>query len=270
MFVVQQLFVKAVQNAKVRGEPIPTMPFVTSFVSATPKHEGEDSSHYFGANIAEAEVDSFARPSVPVLTATTTITSTADLAMVVKERIVEPSLFVAESTSTGGSDPAMAGLTDLIGSDFLVGCIRTVINPNFDLQKTYIPLWNVTNGFCHDIVGVFHEMVDEFGPSKFFASVCIMKHNQLFTKFNVGDARQMSLSAEVRMRVEYNIREKRRLKSVVEEKDQLLKARDEEVRGEPIPTMPFVTSFVYATPKREGEGHTDSITGLNLRTISAP
>nr|GEV59773.1 hypothetical protein [Tanacetum cinerariifolium] len=40
--------------------------------------------------------------------------------------------------------------------------------------------------------------------------------------------------------------------------------------GEPIPTMPFVTSSVSATPECEGEGHTDSVTGLNLQTISAP
>nr|GFB86721.1 putative transposase (putative), gypsy type [Tanacetum cinerariifolium] len=42
------------------------------------------------------------------------------------------------------------------------------------------------------------------------------------------------------------------------------------VRGDPIPTLPFVTSSVSATPKCEGEGHTDSVTGLNLRTISTP
>nr|GEV27987.1 hypothetical protein [Tanacetum cinerariifolium] len=177
------------------GEPILTLPFVTSSVSATPEREGEghtdsvtrlnlrtisapqrfvislDSSYHSGANIAEAEVDSFARPSVPVITAATTITSTADPDVVVKEKIVKPSLFADDSTSAGETDPAMAGFMDLTGSDFL-----------------------------------------------------------LFTEFNVGAARQMSLSAEVRMRAEYNIRKKRRLKSVVEEKDQLLKARDEEIK----------------------------------------
>nr|GEX64674.1 nucleotide-binding alpha-beta plait domain-containing protein [Tanacetum cinerariifolium] len=77
------------------------------------------------------------RPSVPVITAATTITSTADHVVVVKEKIVERSLFAAESASTGGTDPAMVGLTDLTGSDFLAGGIRTVINPDSDLQKTY-------------------------------------------------------------------------------------------------------------------------------------
>ncbi|GJT59400.1 hypothetical protein Tco_1002933 [Tanacetum coccineum] len=72
-------------------------------------------------------------------------------------------------------------------------------------------------------------MVDEFAPPKVFASIRGMENDQLFAKFNVGAARQMSLSAEVRMRAEYNIKEKRRLKFVVEEKDILLKARDEEI-----------------------------------------
>ncbi|GJY14949.1 hypothetical protein Tco_0385371 [Tanacetum coccineum] len=56
-----------------------------------------------------------------------------------------------------------------------------------------------------------------------------MEHDQFFTEVNVGAARQISLSAEVRMRVEYNIRERRRLKSVVEEKYALLEAKDEEI-----------------------------------------
>nr|GEW60055.1 hypothetical protein [Tanacetum cinerariifolium] len=42
-----------------------------------------------------------------------------------------------------------------------------------------------------------------------------------------------------------------------------------EVNGDPVPTFPFVTSSISATLKREGEGHTDSITGLNLRTNNA-
>nr|GEV36558.1 hypothetical protein [Tanacetum cinerariifolium] len=90
---------------------------------------------------------------------------------------------------------------------------------------------NVTNGFCLDDSSVCREMVDEFAPPKFFTSVCGMDHYQLFTEFNVGAARQISLSAEVRMHAEYNIKERRRLNSVVEEKDSLLKARCEEIES---------------------------------------
>ncbi|GKD54347.1 hypothetical protein Tco_1287734, partial [Tanacetum coccineum] len=84
--VVQQFLAGAVQNVMVRGEHILTLPFVTSFVYATSNLEEEDhtdslaganlhtigalqrfvissdSSHHSGANIAEAEADSFIRP----------------------------------------------------------------------------------------------------------------------------------------------------------------------------------------------------------------
>ncbi|GJT19057.1 hypothetical protein Tco_0877763 [Tanacetum coccineum] len=58
-----------------------------------------------------------------------------------------------------------------------------------------------------------------------------MEHDQLLTKFNVGAARQMFLSAEVRMRAEYNVKEKRRLKSVVKSQGELLKVREEEIES---------------------------------------
>nr|GEV11560.1 hypothetical protein [Tanacetum cinerariifolium] len=59
--------------------------------------------------------------------------------------------------------------------------------------------------FFHSCLGSYQ---DEFAPPKFFASIHRMEHDQLFTEFNVRVARQISLSVEVRMRAEYNIKEK--------------------------------------------------------------
>ncbi|GKD22345.1 hypothetical protein Tco_1224048, partial [Tanacetum coccineum] len=120
-------------------------------------------------------------------------------------------------------------LPDLSSSDFLVDGIRTVIDPDTDLQKVYVPQWSVTNGSGLDDGHVCCEMVDEFAPPKFFASVRGMEHDQLYTEFNNGAACQMCLSAEVRMRAEYNIKEMRRLKSVVEKQDELLKTKEGEI-----------------------------------------
>nr|GEX88418.1 hypothetical protein [Tanacetum cinerariifolium] len=152
---VHRLLVGAVRYAEVCGEAIPTLPFV----SATPERGGEghtesvtgpnlraisapqrfvissDSSHHSSANITEAEVDSFVKLSVPVITAATITTSTVDPIVVVKEKIVKPSLFSANSASAGGPDPAKGGFTDLTSSDLLVSGIRTVISPDTDLQK---------------------------------------------------------------------------------------------------------------------------------------
>ncbi|GJS40900.1 hypothetical protein Tco_0565943 [Tanacetum coccineum] len=217
---VQRLLAGAVLNAEVRGEPVPTLPFVTSSVSATPEREDEhpadsvtglnlrticapqrfvissDSSHHSGANIAEAEVDSIVRSYAPIIA--TVVTATADVATTTKEApakeaLTKPSLFSTGSSLAGGTDPIPGGFSDVSGSDFLVGGIRTVVDPEFDLQKVYVPQWSVTNGSRLD------------------------------------DACQISLSAKVRMRAEYNIKEKRRLKVVVEEKDILLKTKGEEI-----------------------------------------
>ncbi|GJW36404.1 hypothetical protein Tco_0059324 [Tanacetum coccineum] len=196
---VQRLLAGVVLNVEVRGEPVPTLPFVTSSVYATPEREDEHladsvtglnlrticalqrfvissySSHHSGTNIAEAEVDSITRFAAPIIA--TAVTATTDVATTTKEA------------------------PDVSGSDFLVGGIRTVVDPEFDLQKVYVPQWSATNGSCLDDGRVCREIT----------------------------AHQISLSAKVRTRAEYNIKEERRRKAVVEEKDMLLKTKGEEV-----------------------------------------
>ncbi|GKA61460.1 hypothetical protein Tco_0760867 [Tanacetum coccineum] len=147
---VQRLLARAVLNAKVRGEPIPTLPFVKYSVSATPGREGGDhtnlmtgpnlrtigasqrfvisldSSHHSGTNVAEAEVDSLIRSSVPVMTNVTIVTLTVDTAATTKEKPIEASLFGATSSSAGGADPTPGGFSDRTS-------IRTVTDPDTDL-----------------------------------------------------------------------------------------------------------------------------------------
>nr|GEX51898.1 hypothetical protein [Tanacetum cinerariifolium] len=216
----------------VRGGVMPTLPFISSSVSTMLEREGgdhiellaganlhtigasqrfvisSDSSDHSGVNIMEAEVDYVVRTYMPIITGATTTTPTADPVAIAKEKLVGFSLFGAYSPSAGGSHPILGGFSDCT-----------------------VPQWNVTNGSFSDDGDVCHEMVDEFAPPKFFASVCGIKHEQLFSKFNVGVARQMSLSAEVRMHAEYNIRERRRLNSIVKDKDALLKAKDKKIRS---------------------------------------
>nr|GEX31347.1 hypothetical protein [Tanacetum cinerariifolium] len=106
----------------------------------------------------------------------------------------------AEVDSIARTYSVPGGFYDVSGSDFLIGGIRTV------LSLTLI--------------------------SKSLRSAMErMDHDQLFIEFNVGAACQISLSAEVRMRVEYNIREKMRLGYVVDEQAKLLKVRDGEIEN---------------------------------------
>ncbi|GKD91928.1 hypothetical protein Tco_1371765, partial [Tanacetum coccineum] len=132
---VQRLIAEAVLNVEVKVTAATTIPFVASSVSTTSEREGGDhtdslagldlrsievaqrfvisfdSSHHSDTTITEAEVDSFARTSVPIMTTATVTTSTADPDVVVKENVVKPSIFSADSTSAGGTDPAMGGFT---------------------------------------------------------------------------------------------------------------------------------------------------------------
>nr|GEZ63697.1 hypothetical protein [Tanacetum cinerariifolium] len=161
-----------------------------------------DSSHYSGANIAEAKVDSIDRSSAPTIATITTVTAAIDAYAMATRAPVAPSLFGVGSYSTGTTDSIPGGFFDVSGSDFFIGGIRAVVDPDSDLQKVYVLRWSATNGFGLDDIRICREMLDEFAPSKFFTSVCGMDHDQLFTEFNVGAARQISLNAEVRMRDE--------------------------------------------------------------------
>ncbi|GJS53343.1 hypothetical protein Tco_0626705 [Tanacetum coccineum] len=169
---------RGVTNAKVRGEAIPTLPFVTSSILATSDRECGDHTD------SVVEVDSLVRSSVLVMTVVTTVTATADPALVFKEKPVKPYLFSVDSSSAGGVDPNTGVSQILLAATFL--------------------LVSVTNGSLLDDGHVCREMVDEFAPPKIFVSVRGMEHDPFFTEFNVGVARQMEAEAAeaIRLHVE--------------------------------------------------------------------
>ncbi|GKC89222.1 hypothetical protein Tco_1149871 [Tanacetum coccineum] len=97
------------------------------------------------------------------------------------------------------------------------------------LEEIYVPEWTVTKGFELNDGRFCANMIDHFTPPAFFKTIRKMEHEQLFAEFNVSAACNLSLSSEVRMRTEYNILEKRKWRSLVEEKDSLLGAKDKEI-----------------------------------------
>ncbi|GJR06769.1 hypothetical protein Tco_0529753 [Tanacetum coccineum] len=225
--VLKRLLVSVVLNAKVGIAVVPILPFITTSISTTPKHDVHnhtdsisglnlcnvepskrfvvisDSSHHSCTYAIDAEVESCTRsltPSILVMTNVTTTTTVVDPISATKEKPAEPFLFLAGSHSTSGVGSFVGGFSDLCGSDFLMGYIRTIM-----------------------------DMVDEFAPPHFFALVPGMKHVQLFTEFNVGAVCQTCLSAEVRMHTEYNIREKRRLSTECEQQKGLMGKKHEEI-----------------------------------------
>nr|GEU60147.1 histone H2B [Tanacetum cinerariifolium] len=117
--MLQRLLVRA---AKVEVAAIPTLPFVTTYVSTTP--ERKDGDH----------TDFVAEPNL-FMTIVTTVTSTVDPTLVTKEKLTKPFLFGAGSSSAGGTDPITSVFLNLTGSDFLVDAIRTVIFSKFTAAR---------------------------------------------------------------------------------------------------------------------------------------
>ncbi|GJV77391.1 gypsy type transposase [Tanacetum coccineum] len=208
---------------------LPTLPFITSSVTASPLEEGgdhtdsvtgpslrtvgpsarfvvlSDSSHHSGAKSADPEVDPCQDKDV-----------------------MTPSVFAC-SSSSDKTDRTLSLFTGKSGSEFVAGSIRAGGDADVDLQEIYIPEWSVTKGFELNDGRSCANMIDHFTPPAFFKTVRGMEHEQLFAEFNVSAARNLSLSSEVIMRAEYNILEKRKWKSLAEEKNNLLQVKDKEI-----------------------------------------
>ncbi|GJU97284.1 hypothetical protein Tco_1326555 [Tanacetum coccineum] len=241
-----------------QGVPaLSTLPFITSFMTASPLEEGEDhtdsvigpslrtvgpsarfvvlsdSSHHSATNSASLEGDSFVRSIVPVMTeatALTTIATTVAIPADVGKDKSAPHLSVfGSSSSSEKMDRTLSLFTRRSGSGFAAGSIRVEEVTGAGLEEIYVPEWTVTKGFELNDGRSCANMIDHFTPPAFFKIVHRMEHEQLFAEFNVSAARNLSLSSEVRMRAEYNILEKRKWRSLAEEKDSLLGAKDKEI-----------------------------------------
>ncbi|GJY64512.1 hypothetical protein Tco_0465972 [Tanacetum coccineum] len=245
-----------------QGVPaLPTLPFITSSVTASPLEEGgdhtdsvtgpslrtvgpsarfvvlSDSSHHSGAKSADPEVDSLVRSVAPVMTTATTVTAFVSSVAATAPTAIDagknkdvpvPSVF-AGSSSSDRTDRTLSLFTGRSGSEFAAGSIHAEEVTNVGLEEIYVPEWTVTKGFELNDGRSCANMIDHFTPPAFFKTVRGMEHEQLFAEFNVSAARNLSLSSEVRMRAEYNILKKRKWRSLAEEKDNLLGAKDKEI-----------------------------------------
>ncbi|GJW23205.1 hypothetical protein Tco_0033827 [Tanacetum coccineum] len=237
---------------------VATLPFVSSSVSATPEYESgvsadtiiglnfhtigaserfvisSDSSHYSSTNVFGAEGDSIIRSTVvpPVMTEAVVTTHVSSIpsapapepsAKVVT--LVHASMFYdSDSTRTVRTDAA--GSCHVPGKELSMGS-REVDSKN--LHDVFVPRWNIPNDALLDNLDAFREFINHLDPPVLFAHIRDMDYEELFTESSVGTARQACLSAKVRMRTEYCLRERRRLVSECENQAGLLKSRDEEV-----------------------------------------
>ncbi|GJX44773.1 hypothetical protein Tco_0261449 [Tanacetum coccineum] len=230
---------------------LPTLPFITSSMKASPLEEGGDrtdsvtgpslrtvgpsakfvvlfdSSHHLGAKSTDPEVDSLVRSAAPVMTEATTVatvaTTVAIPADVSKDKSVpHPSVF-GSSSSSEKTDRTLGLFTGRSGSGFAAGSIRAEEAISAGLEEIYVPEWMVTKGFELNDERLCANMIDHFTHPAFFKTVLGMEHEQLFTEFNVSATRNLSLSSEK----DYLLGA--RDKEIEELKSQLLKAKEESV-----------------------------------------
>ncbi|GJZ66501.1 hypothetical protein Tco_0623197 [Tanacetum coccineum] len=169
-----------------------------------------DSSHHYSTNGADVEVTSIVRSSIlppPVMIA------------------------IVAATAVAGTSSALvlgAGTEPVIQSLFTDSTSPSVMNSE-TLQQIYVPKWNMINDSALDNPEVCHDMIDQLAPLGFFSQLHDMDYDQLFAEFNVGAARQMWLSAEVRLRSEHNFRERKKFERKCNRQADLLKEKDDKI-----------------------------------------
>ncbi|GKD07377.1 hypothetical protein Tco_1187062 [Tanacetum coccineum] len=146
---------------------LPTLPFVTSSVTASSLEEGgdhtdsatgpslrsvaasarfvvlSDSSHHSGTNSAGPEADSFVRSAVPVTTEATIVTTVATTIAIPadtgKDKSVPPPSVFGGSSSCEKTDRTLSLFTGRSGSDFAARSIRAEGVADAGLEEVYVP-----------------------------------------------------------------------------------------------------------------------------------
>ncbi|GJZ34411.1 hypothetical protein Tco_0580228 [Tanacetum coccineum] len=129
-------------------------------------------------------------------------------------RTADVSVYTAAATTSEGSDDSFYELPALNSAE---------------AKCWYVPRWNITNDSLLDDGFSCHTLVDRVSPPGFFSTLRSMDYEQLYTKFNVGAARQISLESEVRSRAEHELELKEKLKGKYDARGRLLKEKDLEI-----------------------------------------
>nr|GEY91407.1 putative transposase (putative), gypsy type [Tanacetum cinerariifolium] len=168
------------------------------------------SSHHSSTHASEAEGDSFIRSGiVPLVMTEVVVTSyVVDNPLTVKADIAGPSYSAKQDLPMGSRE---------LNSE--------------TLRQVFVLQLNFLNDSILDHYDVSREFVDHLAPLALFSCIREMDYHYLFTEFIVGTARQAFLNAEVKMRTEYCLGERKRLESKCEKKADLLKVRDAKIES---------------------------------------
>ncbi|GKG33416.1 hypothetical protein Tco_0433575, partial [Tanacetum coccineum] len=112
-----------------------------------------------------------------------------------------------DSASTGEANQDVVGPSHPAGTELSTDSFFVSQDVDSEtLHQTYIPKWNVINDYALDDPDVCRGVIDHLAPLALFSQLRSMDYEQLFVEFNVGAARQTCLSSEVRLRLEHELR----------------------------------------------------------------
>nr|GEV55874.1 RNA-directed DNA polymerase, eukaryota [Tanacetum cinerariifolium] len=188
------------------------VPFITSPVTPTAKHEGcGDIDSVFGPKLCIHHLSEWSSvPPPPVMTAAVTTTviagassspilgAGAELANQVYHSLFANSAFIGGPDIAGPFSPAD---TELFADTFY----GSQEIESETIRRIYL------------------------APPRLFSQLRGMDYDKLFVEFNVGASRQTCLGAEVRMRFEHNLRERKRLEGICARQVNLMKEKDAEI-----------------------------------------
>ncbi|GJW75317.1 hypothetical protein Tco_0134687 [Tanacetum coccineum] len=209
--VIRELLASSILNAEVGVAAIPTLPFVTSSVSATPEKDGDDftdavtgpnlrtigpsvrfvispdSSHHSSTKATEAEVESIPRSAdPPIMTEAVVTTEAAGVSSYLFPKTVVdtssrfgPDLF-HDSDSADTERPVTASTAQRPGKELSMGS-REVDSEA--LHEIFVPRWNVPNDTLLDEHDISHEFIDHLVPLVLFSQIRNMDYHHLFTEF---------------------------------------------------------------------------------------
>ncbi|GJS41643.1 hypothetical protein Tco_0566686 [Tanacetum coccineum] len=170
--VLKELLVSSIMNVKVSVEAVVTLPLVTSSVSTMPGHEGGHPSD----SITEIKSPSDVLPLVMTE------------AIVTSHAINAPSVMVLEMGTKITSPVHTFMFHD---SDSTETVKADAVGPSYSAKQ------DLSMGSREMNAKTLHqEFVDHLAPPALFSQICEMDYHYLFTKFNVGTARQACLNAD--------------------------------------------------------------------------
>nr|GEU55539.1 transposase (putative), gypsy type [Tanacetum cinerariifolium] len=142
---------------------------------------------------------------------------------------VRPSIFL-DSSSPTTAEVDVAGPSHPVGTKASAGSFY--VSQDMDpvtLRQIYVPKWHVINDSALDDPKSCRGIIDNLVPPGFFSQLRAMDCEQLLAEFNVGATCQTCFNAEIKMRLEHELRGRQRLEEICTFQVNRLKERDAEI-----------------------------------------